>query len=135
MAFTSQRKVSDSEIDALDIVFFPHYVYWAAEFFLTYLRHEGIATRSIAGGYEIRVVGVKANYKSSARRGAAVDISVNRVAFNRPLIEIIVGMAVHGKTVAKIKLSVAYVDCSTNELIDIPDDVIAILQRTALYHE
>jgi acyl-CoA thioesterase FadM len=129
MAFASQRKVSDGEIDALDIVFFPHYIYWAAEFFLTYLRHEGSATRSTSGGYEIRVVGVKANYKASARRGDSVDISVNRVTFNGSLVEILVGMAINGNAVAKVKLTVAYVESSTNKLIDIPEDVIAIFKK------
>lgn len=123
MIFEIQHRATKSEIDALDIVFFPNYADWIATCFLAYLKKQCVSTRSVEKGYEVRVVSIKINYISSVYHNDLINISIKDITYSSPMINFMLVISMDKKIIVKAKLSAVYVDYITKQLIPIPEDV------------
>ena len=123
-----EHRVLPEEVDAFRVVHYSNYLKWCSNTLINFFEHNNLG----AGVFDnektqIRVGRVNIVYIKSAKFQDRINVQIVKLIPQRKSLEVKLKIMTEEKVLVRAKITIAFVDSNTSELVNIPNEVESLI--------
>lgn len=129
MIYKYEHRVLPEEVDVFKVVHYSNYLKWCSNALIDFFNHNNLGSGVFEdGSIQIRVGRVNIVYMKSAKFQDKVNIQIIDLIPQRKSLVAKINIMTEDKLLIRAKITIAFVDSNTSELVNIPNEVESLIK-------